>query len=75
MKQQTDKKKVPMSRMELRISVDEKAQIEEKARKTGLSTSEYILRFEILDIASIRGYSLWKKIQTKRKAREGVECD
>lgn len=44
MKQQTDKKKVPMSRMELRILVDEKAQIEEKARKTGLSTSEYIRR-------------------------------
>lgn len=44
MKQQTDKKKVPMSRMELRISTDEKALIEEKARKTGLSTSEYIRR-------------------------------
>lgn len=67
MKQQTDKKKVPMSRMELRISVDEKVQIEEKARKTGLSTSEYIRRFEISDIASIRGYSLWKKSRRKEK--------
>lgn len=44
MKQQTDKKKVPMSRMELRISAEEKVQIEQKARKAGIITSEFIRR-------------------------------
>ena len=44
MKKETDKKKVPMTRMELRISAEEKAQIEQKARKAGITTSEFIRR-------------------------------
>lgn len=40
----TDKKKENMVLMSLRISAEDKEQIEEKARKTGLSTSEYIRR-------------------------------
>lgn len=44
MKKETDKKKVPMTRMELRISSEEKAQIEQKARKAGITTSEFIRR-------------------------------
>lgn len=44
MKKETNKKKVPMTRMELRISAEEKAQIEQKARKTGITTSEFIRR-------------------------------
>lgn len=40
----TDKKKVSMTRMELRISAEEKAQIEQKARKAGITTSEFIRR-------------------------------
>lgn len=33
-----------MTRMELRISAEEKAQIEQKARKAGITTSEFIRR-------------------------------
>lgn len=44
MKKETDKKKVSMTRMELRISAEEKAQIEQKARKAGITTSEFIRR-------------------------------
>lgn len=44
MKKETDKKKVTMTRMELRISAEEKAQIEQKARKAGITTSEFIRR-------------------------------
>ena len=40
----TDKKKDNKVLMSLRISIEEKEQIEEKARKTGLTTSEYIRR-------------------------------
>ena len=40
----TDKKKENMVLMSMRISAEDKEQIEEKARKTGLSTSEYIRR-------------------------------
>ena len=40
----TDKKKENMVLMSFRISAEDKEQIEEKARKTGLSTSEYIRR-------------------------------
>ena len=40
----TDKKKDNKVLMSLRISTEEKEQIEEKARKTGLTTSEYIRR-------------------------------
>lgn len=41
---QTDKKKENMVLMSMRISAEDKAQIEEKARKTGLTTSEYMRR-------------------------------
>ena len=44
MKKETDKKKISMTRMELRISAEEKAQIEQKARKAGITTSEFIRR-------------------------------
>ncbi|MBQ3514118.1 MAG: plasmid mobilization relaxosome protein MobC [Lachnospiraceae bacterium] len=40
----TDKKRDNKVLMSLRISIEEKEQIEEKARKTGLTTSEYIRR-------------------------------
>ena len=40
----TDKKKENKVLMSMRISAEDKEQIEEKARKTGLSTSEYIRR-------------------------------
>ena len=40
----TDKKKDNKVLMSLRISAEDKEQIEEKARKTGLTTSEYIRR-------------------------------
>lgn len=40
----TDNKKDNKVLMSLRISAEDKEQIEEKARKTGLTTSEYIRR-------------------------------
>ncbi len=40
----TDKKKENMVLMSMRISAEDKELIEEKARKTGLSTSEFIRR-------------------------------
>lgn len=40
----TDKKKEAMTRIEMRISKEDKAIIEQKARKTGLTTSEFIRR-------------------------------
>lgn len=40
----TDKKKENMVLMSMRISAEDKEEIEAKARKTGLSTSEYIRR-------------------------------
>lgn len=40
----TDKKKENMVLMSMRISAEDKELIEEKAKKTGLSTSEYIRR-------------------------------
>ena len=40
----TNKRKENMVLMSMRISAEDKEQIEEKARKTGLSTSEYIRR-------------------------------
>lgn len=40
----TDKKKENMVLMSMRISAEDKEQIEAKARKSGLSTSEYIRR-------------------------------
>lgn len=40
----TDKKRDNKVLMSLRISAEDKEQIEEKARKTGLTTSEYIRR-------------------------------
>lgn len=40
----TDKKKENMVLMSMRICVEDKELIEEKARKTGLTTSEYIRR-------------------------------
>ena len=40
----TEKKKESMVLMSMRISAEDKELIEEKARKTGLSTSEYIRR-------------------------------
>ena len=44
MKQNTDKKKEAMTRMEMRISKEDKALIEQKARKAGITTSEFIRR-------------------------------
>lgn len=44
MKQNTDKKKETMTRMEMRISKEDKALIEQKARKAGITTSEFIRR-------------------------------
>lgn len=44
MKQDTDKKKEAMTRMEMRISKEDKALIEQKARKAGITTSEFIRR-------------------------------
>lgn len=44
MKQDTEKKKESMARIEMRISKEDKAIIEQKARKTGLTTSEFIRR-------------------------------
>ena len=40
----TDKKKEAMTRIEMRISKEDKAIIEQKARKTGLTTSEFVRR-------------------------------
>ena len=40
----TDKKKDNKALMSLRISAEDKEQIEEKERKNGLTTSEYIRR-------------------------------
>ena len=40
----TDNKKDNKVLISLRISAEDKEQIEEKARKTGLTTSEYIRR-------------------------------
>lgn len=40
----TDKKKENMVLMSIRISVEDKVLIEEKARKAGISTSEFIRR-------------------------------
>lgn len=40
----TDKKKETMTRIKMRISKEDKAIIEQKARKTGLTTSEFIRR-------------------------------
>ena len=44
MRQDTDKKKEAMTRMEMRISKEDKALIEQKARKAGITTSEFIRR-------------------------------
>lgn len=43
MRQDTDKKKEAMTRMEMRISKEDKALIEQKARKAGITTSEFIM--------------------------------
>lgn len=40
----SDKKKETMTRIEMRISKEDKAIIEQKARKTGLTTSEFVRR-------------------------------
>ena len=44
MRQHTDKKKEAMTRMEMRISKEDKALIEQKAKKAGITTSEFIRR-------------------------------
>lgn len=44
MRQDTDKKKGAMTRMEMRISKEDKALIEQKAKKAGITTSEFIRR-------------------------------
>lgn len=44
MRQHTDKKKEAMTRMEMRISKEDKALIEQKAKKTGITISEFIRR-------------------------------
>ena len=44
MRQDTDKKKEAMTRMEMRISKEDKALIEQKAKKAGITTSEFIRR-------------------------------
>ena len=46
----TDKKKENMVLMSMRISAEDKELIEEKARKTGLSTSEFIRRLSLIHI-------------------------
>ena len=40
----SDKKKETMTRIEMRILKEDKAIIEQKARKTGLTTSEFVRR-------------------------------
>lgn len=44
MRQDTDKKKEAMTRMEMRISKEDKELIEQKAKKAGITTSEFIRR-------------------------------
>lgn len=50
----TDKKKENMVLMSMRISAEDKEEIEAKARKTGLSTSEYTMHMGIFRLLQIR---------------------
>ena len=52
----TDKKRDNKVLMSLRISAEDKEQIEEKARKTGLTTSEYMLWGENFHATEIQAY-------------------
>ena len=49
----TDKKKEAMTRIEMRISKEDKAIIEQKARKTGLTTSGEVLLEDVFRVMEI----------------------